>query len=139
MNQETRFRFWHEEYQEMVFLKNSGLQYFDFEGSYSLGFTVDGYSGFWAHEQYERLTKEAQLFRIMQFTGVLDKNGKDIYEGDIVLQLTNNGYKPEEVKFDFGCFYAGFHTGSSTQKRPKLLSKKVEVVGNIYENVELLK
>lgn len=75
---------------------------------------------------------------VMQFTGLHDKNGKEIYEGDIVLQQTNNGKKPYEVKFDFGCFYAGFHNGSSTKVSPKLIQKNSEVIGNIHENTELL-
>lgn len=78
-------------------------------------------------------------FSISQFTGLYDRNGEEIYEGDIVLQLTHNGKKRMRVDFNFGCFYAGFHNGSSTKKRPKLLSKIVEVIGNIYENHELLK
>ena len=75
---------------------------------------------------------------IGQFTGVTDKNKKEVYTTDIVLQSTNNGKKPYEVKFDFGCFYAGFHTGSSTQRRPKLLNNKVVVIGNIHETPELV-
>ena len=71
---------------------------------------------------------------VEQFTGLHDKNGKEIYEGDIILQKTNNGKKLYEVKFEFGCFYAGFHNGSSTKVSPKLIQKNAEVIGNIYEN-----
>lgn len=70
---------------EMVILPFAALQYFDFEGSYVLSFAVDGYAGFWAHEQYERATeRKCKNAPIMQFAEFKDKNEKDIYEGDIV-------------------------------------------------------
>jgi uncharacterized phage protein (TIGR01671 family) len=74
-----------------------------------------------------------------QFIGLTDKNGVKIFEGDIVLQQSHNGKKKYQVKFEFGCFYAGFHNGSSTTKSPKLIQKYCEVIGNIHDNPELLK
>jgi len=121
----------------MIFLTNSGLQYFDFEGSYSLGFTVDKYSNFWAHEQLERPSKKAKLFPIMQYTGLTDKNEKEIYENDIIqfnidfgygncLVIARVIYKDAGFQFesDAGCEYG--------------ISNLGEVIGNIYENPELL-
>ncbi len=75
---------------------------------------------------------------VCQFTGMFDKNGCRIFEGDIVLQQTYNGKKKCIVEFNFGCFYAGFHNGSSTKKTPKLLQNYSEVIGNIHDNPELL-
>ena len=70
---------------------------------------------------------------VMQFTGLLDKNGKEIYEGDIINvenPLLSNP-RPRKVYFDEGSFFAGvaFHW---------LLPPQLEVIGNIYENPELL-
>ena len=128
MSREIKFRAWDGE--EMIILENSGLQYYDFEGSYSLGFTVDGYNGFWAHEQYETATQEANKFPIMQYTGLKDKNGKEIYEGDIIKVMTKDmvdiNYKAT-VEWTKKGFYNNFTDYDIS-----------EVIGNIYENPELL-
>lgn len=76
---------------------------------------------------------------LMQYTGLHDKNGKEIYEGDIVKYRDSRGQHIEKVIFDKGCFYAGMHWGSSTRIAPKLINTRItEVIGNIYDNPELL-
>lgn len=126
MKREIKFRAYDAEYNEMIILENSGLQYFDFEGSYSLGFTVDAYSGFWAHEQYQTSTKKAGEMPIMQFTGCNDKKGIEIYEGDICEKIT---YPRErfEVKFLNGSFNVARYN-----------TEKLMIIGNIHEHPELL-
>ena len=82
MKKETKFRVWNCD--EMGDLKNVGIQYFDFEGSYALSFVVDGYSEFYAHERYNTSSEKASKFPLMQYIQILDKNKKEICEGDIL-------------------------------------------------------
>jgi len=71
----------------------------------------------------------------MQFTGLKDKNGVEIYEGDIVKyigQLNPDRYKLFIIEWDDKL--AGFYAGGGQIQR----TKGYEVIGNIYETPELL-
>jgi uncharacterized phage protein (TIGR01671 family) len=85
---------------------------------------------------------------LMQFTGLLDKNGKEVYEGDIVsfvYRTTKEELVAAKVVFRNGTF--GYLQDSSIKKHiysyefwplSEGKAKTVEVIGNIYENPELL-
>lgn len=76
---------------------------------------------------------------VMQFTGLHDKNGKEIYEGDIVL-FSTSWNQTEYHKNKFGIKrVVEFAKGSFSYCMVYGDMDVVEVIGNIYENPELLK
>ena len=77
---------------------------------------------------------------IMQYTGFTDKNGKEIYDGDIAKYMQ---YKTPIViiwdwKFAAFDFYHVGDEGARHILSPRIASESIEVIGNIYENPELL-
>lgn len=80
---------------------------------------------------------------LMQYTGLKDKNGKEIYEGDVVTVKGKSygGIFTSKVIFHYGMFSLSF----GGKAEGMLLGgngyepRKVEIIGNIYENLELLK
>ena len=73
---------------------------------------------------------EVDLNTVGQFTGLTDKNGKRIFEGDILSLRTG---KPHLVKFEEGGFVL------TDTAIPFRYADKFEVIGNIHDNPELIK
>lgn len=75
---------------------------------------------------------------LQQFTGILDKNGKDIFEGDIVLIENGEDNVTTVCKWDNGCFtLEDLATGTWTRQLFHQ-SHRLIIAGNIFENPELL-
>jgi len=73
---------------------------------------------------------------LMQYTGLKDKNSKEIYEGDII-KSTLNETKIGIMEFKKGRFQISFKNRSMLFCHEN--RRSLEVLGNIYENSELLK
>jgi len=100
----------------------------------------------WAEGHYILQGKSSGYLRgeIMQYTGLHDKNGKEIYEGDIVKfsdntihegVLTKCEYSNRRAQFLY-IFLSGENKGKATDMYDDW--RKYEVIGNIYENPELV-
>jgi len=79
---------------------------------------------------------------VMQYTGLKDKAGKEIYEGDRVKRPSSNG-TPEQmaygsIKENKGCYYIDFGGGYWTHGLLLYHFAQCEIIGNIYESPELL-
>lgn len=132
---EIKFRAWNKRLKEMEQVIN--LDWFCEE---------DG-----TREKYDITTSKALVsdeLILMQFIGFKDKNSKEIYEGDIVLFPYVGHIKPFKVVFGGAYNYAAFGitrkseivgSGPSWDTLNHLYTEKIEVIGNIYENPELIK
>lgn len=121
MGRIIKFRAWNSDEKEIIFwsgLKSQGYELSEFDDN-----------GTFAHV-------------FMQFTGLADKNGKEIYEGDIVAVVFT-----EDTDYEVTIYEVFFDEEEAMFKLKNKLgycmlthwSTEIEIIGNIYENPELIK
>jgi uncharacterized phage protein (TIGR01671 family) len=137
MGREIKFRLWDKSSKKMCYPNiTRETWYFDDEyNSIHFPLNVIGFMPF----------KESNDAVLLQYTGLKEKNKKEIYEGDIVKVFPFTGcyhiVKPTlfEIKFENAKFIAeGINHGIS-QVHLDYYSNHCEIIGSIYENPELLK
>lgn len=122
---EIKFRAWLKEHKTMVNVAEIDI---DHQLIYHYGF-----------DDFEGNFEKFNSIELLQYTGLKDKNGKEIYEGDILSD--GNDEETYKVIFKNGSFRAEFE-GDFEEYSFDLIdvvAQGCEVVGNIYENPELIK
>lgn len=150
---EIKFRAWDKGNSKMVDVVSYEKNYETKEGRYDLAWR-DAYED----ENFLRYgMKIEEECEVMQWTGLKDNNGNDIYEGDIIYWEIDNGVGIESytaiVKWSenlvkegwskaykwlvdyIGNYYRGSYDELST---PAAYNDELQVIGNIYENPELM-
>ena len=95
-------------------------------------------------DHYEEF--EVKPETVGQFTGLTDKNGNEIFEGDIVKEWSSHWKTPLKTEiniYEVVCEYLGSlrlirKTEYGENSTPLYRRSVVEVIGNIYDNKELL-
>ena len=82
-----------------------------------------------------------ERFVMLQFTGLTDMNGKEIYEGDILEGISNNIFSQGDVQ-NYEVIWGIDHwhisgTGFSLQELFNYCNNKIKVIGNIYETPKI--
>ena len=122
MNREIKFRAWDKSANRMMYAFFVGSVFGDIFGTHNI--ISD------SRTEIDKMSSDK--YELMQFTGLKDKNGKEMYEGDIILYKSAPHQRGEIriIKWsNYNCSF-GF-----TEKS----CKNSSIIGNIYENPELIK
>jgi len=161
---EIKFRAWDKKYREFIKItpvENGGMfchykissqstpdhRVYDGVSGKNIFLTLDGHVvAITPWDEKTTCVRIEERYVLMQYTGLKDKNGKEIYEGDIV-------YKEILARDDPACGFYGdklsivYEDGGFLAKEDEhaviahylhIVAEDCEVIGNIYENPELL-
>lgn len=123
MMHEIKVRAWYKPYKQMCQVESLR---FDRNGVYTAVLVEEPF--------YDRRIVEADEIVIEQFTGLKDKNGTEIYDGDILIDDTGEPIEYWVVKFADG----GFVGECAGVAEPLFELANLEVAGNIHKNSELV-
>ena len=161
---EIKFRAWDKECNNMIIEPS----FININGDGLFSVFVEGNEEYIANDHQDDIIgcewiSNSERIIIMQYTGLKDKNGKEVFEGDIIIMnwdrkhvstheiqyfdkwgmfgmVGRNGYgydRPIDYVNPYG------KSGSSTKYSPYCLGefyqKRMEVIGNIYENGDFIK
>ena len=140
MSREIKFRAWNKEKKIMCYdNEDNSKEYLDGINTTEIGFinyrlSIPKDDSDWYYRS---------RYEVMQYTGLKDTNGKEIYEGDVVdylgdIELVNsNVLRVIEYKNEEACFVARLPVGVEGEEAVYLNEHDFKVVGNIYEHSHL--
>lgn len=124
MNRKIKFRAWDNENKYMITSKQ-GI-FTALRNSMNITVQDNGY-----YNNGDLLKPNKEKYTLMQYTGLKDKNGVEVYEGDIVKAKFYGKEVVGEIGFNSGCFLLWNSCVSDNQL---FIFTDIEVIGNIYEN-----
>lgn len=124
-NRIIKFRAWDKEMEMIIYPKKH------YAPLYKDGHIAELYNP--EENEFHIVYDNDNRFELMQYTGLKDKNGKEIYEGDIIKAI--DGSMANEIIVWNNAGFINFQECSGQSFSPE----NCEVIGNIYENKDLLK
>lgn len=146
MKREIKFRAWDKEHKRMLSIETLALRF----SPKGLLTSIYTYGPDFSNDPDIICGDEPDLDSVIleQFTGLHDKNGREIYEGDIVsFEDSDGGYEYRDVVINTGIVEYGelgfYFTNRVAVEMDDFYIKDgrcdgIEVIGNIHENPELL-
>lgn len=141
---EISYRVWLKKQKQMLQVHTINLEYKIVE---YLAKDGNFYSAYYGDCSYKELPVEKCI--VLEYTGLKDKNGVKIYEGDILATSNDNpefdiwgkkdmGYGVVNFDLKYGIFVSKWHSKLYNEKESIYSLEFIEVIGNIHENPELL-
>ena len=133
MNREFKFRVWNTISKSFLEIKDDGGW-----GFYYI--TLGGKLKFYDYGCFGNPTENVEVTTtvIQQYTDLLDKNGKEIYEGDLI-KYNIEGYDkigPGTIEFFAGMFICSWKDQTDDELGYMMIDD-IEVIGNIFEKTDL--